>query len=122
MNPQYLCVKKPLNDRKNTTFPVFTAKFERNNITAKLRYNLQQETKQFYYLFILLKYIAANWQLVTLLFRKSRRKNKSLICEPCKSVAKGKTLVTNATVLVAISSPALRIENNCGSIVQGFKY
>ena len=42
MSPQYLRVKKPLkmaNDQKNTTFPVFTAMFERSNIEAKLRFN-----------------------------------------------------------------------------------
>ena len=45
-------------------------------------------------------------QLVTLLFRKSRRKNKSLIAtSPDILVAKGKTLVVNVTVLVAISNP-----------------
>jgi len=46
--------------------------------------------------------------MVTLLFRKSRRKNKSLInfaTSPDILVAKGKTLVANVTVLVAISSP-----------------
>ena len=44
--------------------------------------------------------------------QKNKRKNKLLICDFSDIlVAKRKTLVTNATVLVAISSPAL-VKNN----------
>ena len=57
------------------------------------------------YLFILAK-VAAKWQLLTLLFRKSEGDNKSQICDFSRYFSrKGKNLVANATVLVAISSP-----------------
>ena len=122
-----MCVKKPLkmaNDLKNATVPVFGAMFERGDIAAKLRYNQGilrlnenswQETKQFCYFFLYFIKIAANWQLVTLLFRKSRGKNKSQICEFSRYFSrKGKKLVANATGLVSISSPAGRRRSNDG--------
>ena len=41
MSLQYLCIKKPLkmvNDRKNTTVPVFNGMFERSTVTSQLNY------------------------------------------------------------------------------------
>ena len=84
-------VKKPLkmaNDRKKATVPVFNAMFERSNIAAKLPYNegifrmkenLRQETKQFSFFLYFIK-VAANWQLMTLLFRKSRKISVKISC------------------------------------------
>ena len=112
-----MCVKKPLkmaNDRRNG-----------HSITAKLLYNYaifrensQRETKEFCHLFIylfILAKVAAKWQLLTLLFRKSKGDNKSQICDFSRYFGrKGKNLVANATVLVAISSPVLR-----GNVLKG---
>ena len=68
----------------------------------------------FIYLFILAK-VAAKWQLLTLLFRKSKGDNKSQICDFSRYFGrKGKNLVANATVLVTISSPVLR-----GNVLKG---
>ena len=81
------------------------------NITLQLRYLQRKFTARnkiilsFIYLFILAK-VAAKWQLLTLLFQKSEGDNKSQICDFSRHFGhKGKNLVTNATVLVTISSP-----------------
>ena len=87
------------------------------NIAAKLLYNYaifrensERETKNFViYLFVLAK-VAAKWQLLTLLFGKSEGDNKSQICDFSRYFnRKEKNLVANATVLVAILSPAMLI-------------
>ena len=56
------------------------------NYTTLLRYlqiekNSRQETKQCCYFFLYFLKVATNWQLVILLFRKSRGENKSQICD-----------------------------------------
>jgi len=96
MSPQYLCVKKPLkmvNDRKDTTLPVFNAMLERSNIAAELRYNfikikrylqlekIHDKKQNNFVQFLYYITVAANWQLVILLFQKSGGKNKSQICD-----------------------------------------
>lgn len=45
-----------------------------------MKENLWQETKQFY-LFIYFIKVAANWQLLPLLFRERKCENKSQICD-----------------------------------------
>ena len=112
MSPQYLCVKKLLkmaNDRRNGAVHVTS---QLNYYTITLPSEKIHSEKQnnfviylFIYLFILAK-VAAKWQLLTLLFRKNEGDNKSQICDFSRYFSrKGKNLVANATVLVAISSP-----------------
>ena len=61
----------------------------------------------FIYLFILEK-VAAKWQLLTILFRKSEGENKSQICDFSRYfISKGKNSFASATVLVTISSPVI---------------
>ena len=77
----------PANDQKNATVPVFNAMCERSNIAA----TSQQETKQFCYFFLYFIVVAANWYLVTFLFRKSRGKiSRKFATSPDILVAKGK--------------------------------
>ena len=109
MSPQYLCVKKPLkmaNDRRNGAVHV-TSQLNYSAITLSSEKIYREKQNNFViYIFILAK-VAAKWQLLTLLFRKSEGDNKSQICDFSRYFSrKGKTLVANATILVAISSPA----------------
>ena len=115
MSPQYLCVKKLLkmaNDRRNGAAHVTS---QLNYYTITLPSEKIHSEKQnnfviylFIYLFILAK-VAAKWHLLTLLFQKNESDNKSQICDFSRYFSrKGKNLVANATVLVAISSPVYR--------------
>ena len=114
MSPQYLCVKKLLkmaNGRRNGAVHVTSLL---NYYTITLPSEKIHTEKQnnfviylFIYLFILAK-VAAKWQLLTLLFQKNEGDNKSQICDFSRYFScKGKNLVANATVLVAISSPEI---------------
>ena len=108
MRPQYLCVKKLLkmaNDRRNGAVHV-TSQLNYYTITLPSeKIHSEKQNNFVIYLFILAK-VAAKWQLLTLLFRKNEGDNKSQICDFSRYFScKGKNLVANVTVLVAISSP-----------------
>ena len=114
MSPQYLCIKKPLkmaNDRRNGAVHV-TSQLNYSTITlSSEKIDSEKQNNFAIYLFILAK-LAAKWQLRTLLFQKSEGDNKSQNCDFTRYFSrKGKNLVTNATVLVAISSPAVGLFN-----------
>ena len=104
-----MCVKKPLkmaNDRRNGAAAHNITQLKYSTITLSSEKIYSEKQNNFViYLFILAK-VAAKWQLLTLLFRKSEGDNKSQICDFSRYFSrKGKNLVANATVLVAISSP-----------------
>ena len=103
MSLQYLSVKKPqkmANDRRNGAVHV-TSQLTSEKIHSK------KQNDFVLYLFILAN-VAAKWQLLTLLFRKSEGDNKLQICDFSRYFSrKEKNLVANATVLVAISSPGV---------------
>ena len=108
MSPQYLCVKKPLkmaNDRRNGDVHV-TSQLNYSTITLSSEKSHSKKQNNFVISLFILAKVAAKWQLLTLLFRNSEGDNKSQICDLSRYFSrKGKKLVANATVLVAISSP-----------------
>ena len=108
MSPQYLCVKKPLkmaNDRRNGAVHV-TSQLNYSTITLSSEKRHSEKQNNFVISLFILAKVAAKWQLLTLLFRNSEGDNKSQICDLSRYFSrKGKNLVANATVLVAISSP-----------------
>ena len=97
------------NDRKNGAVHL-TSQLNYSTITlSSEKIHSEKQNNFVIYLFILAK-VAAKWQMLTLLFRKSEGDNKSQICDFSRYFSrKGKNLVANATVLVAISSPDLLI-------------
>ena len=75
-------------------------------LSSEKIHNEKQNNFVIYLYTCILAKVAAKWQLLTLLFRKSEGDNKSQICDFSRYFSrKGKNLVANATVLVAISSP-----------------
>ena len=93
------------NDRRNGAVQV-TSQLNYYTITLPSeKIHSEKQNNFVIYLFILAK-VAAKWQLLILLFRKNEGDNKSQICDFSRYFSrKGKHLVANATVLVAISSP-----------------
>ena len=91
MSPQYLCVKELLkmaNDQKNATVSVLTPCVK--EVTWQLTYatikvssdwkKIHGKKQNNFVIFLYFIKVAANWQLVTLLFQKSRDENKLQIC------------------------------------------
>jgi len=72
----------------------------------KEKFNSQQETNQFHYFFLCFIKVAAHWQMVTLLFQKSRGKYKLQICNLSRFFShKGKNL--GDCIGCNFSSPAM---------------
>ena len=96
MSPQYLCVKKLLkiaNDRWNGSVHV-TSQLHYSTITlSSEKIDSEKQNNFVIYLFILAK-VAAKWQLLTLLFRKSEGDNKWQICDFSRYFSRNFVLIT----------------------------
>ena len=109
------------NDRRNGSVHI-TSQLNYSTMTLSLEKIHSEKQHNFViYLFILAK-VAAKWQLLSLLFRKSEG-DKLQICDFSRYFSrKGKKLVVNATVLVAISSPVLLLNLTMAISMESLKY